>query len=112
MPAVQALCTFLHIGLIRPQHEEALVTLAMLHVDRARSRLPLACTAISMMVLAIFLALWFISWLLETNTSAPNLQEGTSTHVLRPNPPSMDVRDAEPPDPYETESWVRHGREF
>ena len=78
------------------------MSLAMLHVERARTRLPLICTAISLMVLAIFTALCVVSWLLETNS--PNL--------VPPNHPAADVPDAEPPDPYATESWVRHGREF
>jgi hypothetical protein len=95
--------------LIRSQHEEAIVTLAMLHVDRARTRMPLVCTVISMLVLAVFGALGFVSWLIETNRSVPNLG-AQSAHV--PNIPAMDASDAQTADPYETESWVRHGREF
>jgi nitrate reductase NapE component len=96
--------------LIRPQHEEVIVTLAMLHVDRARTRMPLVCTVISMLALALVGALGFISWLLETNNSAPDLQGAQSAHVLQSNIPAMDAPDAS--DPFETESWVRHGREF
>lgn len=112
MPGGQALCTHLHIFLIRPQHEEAIVTLAMLHVDRARTRMPLVCSAISMLVLAVFGALGFISWLLETNRSVPDFQGVQSAHVPNSNIPAMNAPDAQAADPYETESWVRHGREF
>ena len=102
--------------LIRPLHEEAIVTLAMLHVDRARSRMPLVCTVISMLVLALVGALGFISWLFETNNSAPDFQGIQSAHVPQSNIPAMDASDASnaanAPDPFETESWVRHGREF
>jgi len=96
--------------LIRPLHEEAIVTLAMLHVDRARSRMPMVCTVISMLVLALVGALGFISWFLETNTSAPDLQGVQSAHVPQSSIPGSDASDAS--DPFETESWVRHGREF
>lgn len=101
------ICTFL----IRPQHEEAIVTLAMLHIDRARTRMPMVCTALSMLVLAVFGALGFISWLLETN-KVPDLQGAQSAHMPNSNIPVMDAPDAQAADPYETESWVRHGREF
>jgi hypothetical protein len=99
--------------LIRPQHKEVVVTMAMLHVDRARSRLPLVCTVISTLVLAIVGALLFISWLLKTNNVAPDLQGVQSTHVLQTNPPATDAPDAsDASEPFESESWVRHGREF
>ena len=79
------------------------MSLAMLHVERARTRMPLACTVISLLVLAVFTAICTVSWLLETNTTA---------HAPALNHPATDAPDAEPPDPYATESWVRHGREF
>ena len=108
MPGGQAFC-ILHFS-ICPQHEEAVVTLAMLHIDRARTRMPLVCTVISMLVLTVFGALGFISWLLEANNMPPDLQGAKSAHVPQYNTPATDVPDAS--DPYETESWVRHGREF
>jgi len=86
------------------------VTLAMLHVDRARTRMPLVCTVISMLVLALFGALGFISWLIETNSSAPDFQGAQSANMPNSHIPALDASDAS--DPYETESWVRHGREF
>ena len=88
------------------------MTLAMLHVDRARTRIPMVCTVISMLVLALFGALGFISWLLETNGSSPDLQGVQSAHVPMSNIPAMNAPDAQAADPYETDSWVRHGREF
>lgn len=101
--------SFAHF-LIRPLHREAIVTLAMLHIDRARTRMPLVCTVISMLVLALVGALGFMSWLLETNNSAPDLQGAQSARMLQTNIPASDASDAS--DPFETESWVRHGREF
>jgi hypothetical protein len=97
---------------IRPQHEEAFVTLAMLHVDRARTRMPLVCTVISLLVLTVFVALSFTSWLLETNSTTPDLQGAKSVHVPQSNTSATNVSTAEPPDPYGTESWIMHGREF
>lgn len=79
------------------------MSLAMLHVERARTRMPMACTVISLLVLAVFTALCTVSWLLETNTTPQSPQS---------NHPTTDAPDAEPPDPYATESWVKHGREF
>lgn len=110
----QALCIslYLHAFLIRPQYEEAIVTLAMLHVDRARTRMPLVCTAISMLVLAVGGALGFASWLIETNNSAPDLQGANAAHVPQMSMQAADASDARESDSYETESWVRHGREF
>jgi hypothetical protein len=89
---------------IRPLQKETFVSLAMLHVERARTRMPLVCTVISLLVLAVFSALCTVSWLLETNM--------TTQHAPPSNHPATDAPDAEPPDPYATESWVRHGREF
>lgn len=86
------------------------MTLAMLHIDRARTRMPMVCTAISMLVLAVFGALGFISWLIDTNSSVPGLQGVQSAHMSQVNLPTADASDAA--DPFETESWVRHGREF
>lgn len=88
------------------------MTLAMLHVDRARTRMPLVCTVISMLVLAVFGALGFISWLLETNASTPDLQGLRSAQMPETNIQATDVADADSSDPYATESWVRHSREF
>jgi hypothetical protein len=98
--------------LIRPPHEEAFVTLANLHVDNARTRMPLVCTVISMLVLTVFVALSFVSWLLETNTTAPDLPGAKSVHVPQSNTSATNVSVTEPPDPDGTESWVMHGREF
>ncbi len=88
------------------------MTLAMLHVDRARTRMPLECTVIAVLVWTVFAALCFTSWLLSTNDSAPDLQDAKSMHVPQSNTSATNVSAAEPPDPYGTESWVRHGREF
>lgn len=96
---------------IRPLLEEAIVTLAMLHVDRARTRMPLVCTAISMLVLAVVSSLGFASWIMETNNSAPDLQGANAAHVPQIGI-SADASDARESDSYETESWVRHSREF
>lgn len=97
---------------IRPQHEEAFVTLAMLYIDRARTRMPQVCTVISLLVLTVFVALCFTSWLIETNTSAPVLQGEKSVHVPQTNTSATNVSVAEPPDPYASDPWVWHGREF
>ncbi len=86
------------------------MALAMLHVDRARSRMPMVCTVISMLVLALVGALGFISWLFEANNSTPDLQGLQSAHVPQSAIPASDASDAS--DPFEAESWVRHGREF
>lgn len=95
------------------------MTLAMLHVDRARTRMPLVCTVISMLVLAVFGALGFVSWLIETNDSAPDLRRATSAQMMptqmqmaHTSDSAVDGPDAESSDSYATESWVRHGREF
>lgn len=97
---------------IRSQHEEVFVTLAMLHVDRARTRMPMVCTVISLLVLAVFVALCFVSWLLETNSQAPDLQGAKSVHVPHSMTSAMNASKAEPPDPYASEPWIRYGREF
>jgi hypothetical protein len=97
---------------IRPQHEEVFVTLAMLHIDRARTRMPLVCSVISLLVLTVFVALGFTSWLLETNDSAPAVQDAKSAPVPELNPSATNVSTAESPDPDATDSWVMHGREF
>ena len=86
------------------------MTLAMLHVDNARTRMPLVCSVISMLIFAVFGALGFVSWLLETNNMAPDLQGAKSAHVPQSITPTADA--SVESDPYETESWVRHGREF
>lgn len=88
------------------------MTLAMLHVDRARTRMPLVCTAISMLVLAVVGSLGFASWIMETNNSAPDLQGASAVHVPQIDMSAADASDAREVESYETESWVRHGREF
>lgn len=100
------------------------MTLAMLHVDRARTRMPLVCTVISMLVLVVFGALGFVSRLIETNTSAPDFRGATSAHMLQmtqmpqmPQVPQMNASaqagpEIETSDLDATESWVRHAREF
>jgi hypothetical protein len=94
---------------IRPQHEEAFVTQAMLHIDGARTRMPLVCTVISMLVLTVFVALSFMSWLIDTNT---DLQDAKSVPVPRSNTSATRVSAVEPPDPYESKSWGKPGRRF
>jgi len=88
------------------------MTLAMLHVDRAQTRMPLVCSVISLLVLAVFTALCTVSWLIETNAVVPDLQDAKSVHVPQSDTSATNVSAVEPPDPYGTESWVRHGREF
>jgi hypothetical protein len=97
---------------IRPQHEEAFVTLAMLHIDRARTRMPLVCSVISLLVLTVFAALSYMSWLVETYGSGSDLQGAKSVHVPQTNTSATNVSEAKAPDPYENEPWVMHGREF
>lgn len=88
------------------------MTLAMLHIEGARTRMPLVCTVISLLVLAVFGALGFTSWLLETNGSIPDLQGAESVHVPPLNTTATNVSEVDLQDRYATESWVRHGREF
>lgn len=83
------------------------MSLEMLHVERARTRMPLACTVISLLFLAVLTAICTVSWLIETN--APSK---TPVNAAQSNHSTTDASDAEAPDPYATESWVRHGREF
>jgi hypothetical protein len=97
---------------IRPQHEEAFVTLAMLNIESARTRMPLVCTVISMLVLTVFVALSYVSWLVETNTSAREGQNAKSIQVAPTANSATNVSLVDPYDRYATESWVRHGREF
>jgi hypothetical protein len=98
--------------LIRPQHEEAFVTQAILHVDRARTRMPLVCNVISVVVWTVFVAICFTSWLLKTNDSSPDLQGVESVHAPQSNTSATNVSAAKRPDPYATESWDRPGRRF
>ncbi|HRI63186.1 MAG TPA: hypothetical protein PK156_03085 [Polyangium sp.] len=82
------------------------MTQTMLHIEGARTRMPLVCTVISLLVLAVFVTLSFLSWVIETNATVPEVQ------VPQTNTSATNVSVAQPPDPYETDSWVRHGREF
>jgi hypothetical protein len=86
------------------------VTLAMMHVDGARTRMPMACTVISMLVLALVGALGFISWILETNHSSPDVQGARSVNAVQSSVPAANAPDAA--DLPETEPWIRYGREF
>lgn len=94
------------------------MTLAMLHVDRARTRMPLVCTVISMLVLVAFGALGFVSRLIETNTSAPDFRGATSAQMLQirqmplMNASAQAGSEIGTSDLDATESWVRHAREF
>jgi nitrate reductase NapE component len=90
--------------------EEAFVTLAMMHVDGARTRMPMACTVISTLVLALVGALGFISWILETNHSSPDVQGARSVNAVQSSVPAANAPDAA--DSPETEPWIRYGREF
>ncbi|HRI64445.1 MAG TPA: hypothetical protein PK156_09400 [Polyangium sp.] len=63
-----------------------------------------------MLVFTVFGALGFVSWLLETNNMAPDLHGAQSAHMPQINTPTADA--SVEADPYETESWVKHGREF
>jgi hypothetical protein len=87
------------------------VTLSMLYVERARTHMPLVCTVISLLVLAVFVALSFTSWLIETNTSIPAVQETKSVHVPQTSGSATNVSVVES-DPYGMDPWVMHGREF
>jgi hypothetical protein len=92
--------------LIRPQHEEAFVTQTMSHVDRARTRMPLVCTVISVLVWAVFAAICFTSLVFAIIDSAPDSQAPQS------NTAATNVSAPKPRDPYATESRVRPGRRF
>ncbi len=86
------------------------MTLAMLRIDSARTRLPMACTVISMLVLAMGGALGFISCMLETTNTVSQTQGTHSVSV-----PFSGAPDANPPDAadsLESDPWVRHAREF
>jgi hypothetical protein len=109
MPGGQALCIHLHF--FDPfTNKEAFVTLAMMHVDGARTRMPMACAVISMLVLALFGSLGFFSWLLEDNHSVPDVQGARSVNAVQSSVPAANAPDAA--NPPETEPWVRYGREF
>jgi len=84
------------------------VTQTMLHVDRARTRMPLACTVIAVLVWTVSAAICFAAWLLKTNDSGPDLQ-GTESMAV---PQSKTSSVAEPRDRYATESSGRPGRKF
>ncbi|MBK9261480.1 MAG: hypothetical protein IPM54_16945 [Polyangiaceae bacterium] len=86
------------------------MTLAMMHVNGARTRMPMACSAISMLVLALVGALGFISWMLETNHSSPDVQEARSVKAVQSSAPTANAPDAS--DSPETEPWIRYSREF
>lgn len=88
------------------------MTLAMLHIDRARTRLPMGCTVFSMLVVSVFVALGFMSWLFEKNVSTLDSQGAKSVHVPQMAASAKSVANAEQPDSDETDSWVMHGREF
>lgn len=91
------------------------MTVAMLHVDRARSRLPLVCTAISLMGVAVVGALVLISWLLDPSQGSLNVQNAAAAHSLstfESNQPVADAPDAEASNSDDVEPWVRSGREF
>ena len=111
MPGGQAVHSFA-LFLIRPQIEEAFVTLAMMHVDGARTRMPMACTAISMLVLALVGALGFISWMLEASYSAHgvDVQGARSVNAVQSSVPASNAPGTA--DPPEAEPWIRYGREF
>lgn len=88
------------------------MTLAMLNIESARTRMPLVCTVISMLVLAVFVALSYVSWLIESNTSALDGQNAKSMKAPQSASSATNVTMVDPYDRYATESWVRHGREF
>jgi nitrate reductase NapE component len=96
--------------MIRPLIEEAFVTLAMMHVNGVRTRMPMACSAISMLVLALVGALGFISWILETNHSTPDVQGARSVNAVHSSVPAANAPDAS--NSPETEPWIRYSREF
>lgn len=82
------------------------MTLAMLHIDRARTRMPLVCSVISLLVLTVFVALCFVSWLIEKNVSAPEV------NVPQSNTSAKSVSSAKRSDSYATKFWGRPGRRF
>lgn len=87
------------------------MTLSMLHVDCARTRMPLVCTFISMLVLAVFVALCSTSNLIKANTSGSELQNAKSLPVPQTTASATNVSVVDP-DPYGMDPWVMHGREF
>ena len=86
--------------------------MAMLYVDRARTRMPLVCSVISLLVLTVFVALGFTSWLIDKNASDAALQRANSVQVPQTDASAKAVSVEDSSDRYATESWVRHGREF
>lgn len=87
------------------------MTLSMLHVDCARTRMPLVCTVISMLVLAVFVALCSTSELIKVNASGADLQNAKSVPVPQTNSSATNVSIADS-DPYGADPWIMHGREF
>ncbi len=91
------------------------MTQTMLHVDRVRTRMPLECTVIAVLVWTVFAAICVGSWLLATNDSAHDLQglQGTKMeHAPQSNTSATNVSASKPADPYEMESRGRPGRRF
>lgn len=87
------------------------MTLSMLQVDCARTRMPLVCTVISMLVLAVFVALCSTSELIKINASGADLQNAKSSPVPQLAGSVTNVSIAES-DPYGADPWIMHGREF
>jgi hypothetical protein len=96
---------------IRPKHEDNPVTLSMLHVDCARTRMPLVCTFISMLVLAVFVALCSTSQLIKPNASGSELQNAKPVAAPQATASATNVSLVDS-DPYGMDPWVMHGREF
>lgn len=87
------------------------MTLSMLQVDCARTRMPLVCTVISMLVLAVFVALCSTSELIKINASGADLQNAKSAPVPQTAGSATNVSIADS-DPYGADPWIMHGREF
>lgn len=85
---------------------------AMLHVDSARTRMPLVCTVISVLVWTVFVAICFTSWLFSTTSSAPDLQGVKSVQIPQPNTSATTVSEAKAPDPFASDWLDRPGRKF
>lgn len=83
------------------------MTQTMLHVDRARTRMPLECIVIAALVWTLSVAICLAAWFLTTNDSTPAVQGANSEQA-----PQSNTSTAKSRDPYEAESRVRPGLRY
>jgi hypothetical protein len=98
--------------LIRSQHEEVFVTQTMLHVDGARTRMPLVCTVISVLVWAVFTGVCFVSCMFATIDAANHSPGANGMDVPQSNTSATNGAASKQRDPYIAESRGRPGRVF